>query len=80
MLRDNLNDYFLKMKHFYTQQTETNMTNAEIKFMEMTSNALERIADQLEIANRLKALELKSKRDADLSPETVDDVLMGSYC
>ena len=56
------------------------MTNAEIKFMEMLPNALERIADQLEIANRLKALELKSKRDADLSPEMVDDVLMGRYC
>ena len=53
------------------------MTVLEQRFMETVPHLLGEIAEQLKIANNLKALELKSKRDADLTPEMVDDVMKG---
>lgn len=54
------------------------MTALEQRFMETVPRLLGEIANQIKIANNLKALELKSKRDSDLTPEMVDDALLGN--
>ena len=51
------------------------MTALEQRFMETVSWSIRDIAKQLKIMNELKALDLKSKRDADLTPEMVDSIL-----
>ena len=51
------------------------MTTLEQRFMESVPYILKEIAEQLKIANNLKALELKSRRDPDLTPEMVDSAL-----
>ena len=54
------------------------MTALEQRFMESVPYILKEITEQLKIANKLKSLELKSKRDSDLTPEIVDDALRGN--
>ena len=58
------------------------MTVLEQRFMETVPTALMEIARQIKVANNLKALELKSKRDSDimrdLMPEMVDAALRGN--
>lgn len=54
------------------------MTRLEEKFMENVPYYLRKIAEQMNIANKLKALEMKGRLDLrDISPEMVDDVLAG---
>ena len=53
------------------------MTVLEERFMVVVPRLLNEIAEQLKVANRIKALELKSKRDSDLTPEMVDAALHG---
>ncbi len=57
------------------------MTVLEQRFMEAVPHLLDEIAKQLKIANNLKALELKNKRDSDIMrdimPEMVDNALRG---
>ena len=54
------------------------MTALEQRFMESVPYILEEIVEQIKIANYLKALELKSKRDSDLTPEMVDNAFRGN--
>ena len=51
------------------------MTVGEQRFMETVSWALRDIANQLKVANNLKALELKGRQDLAVSPEMVDEAL-----
>ncbi len=51
------------------------MTVIEQRFMEIIPHYLVDIAKQLKIANELKALELKERKDLSLTPEMVDDVI-----
>lgn len=51
------------------------MTVAEQRFMESMPHYFAEIAKQLKIANKLKALELKGRKDLSITPEMVDDAL-----
>lgn len=51
------------------------MTVAEQRFMESMPRYFAEIAEQLKIANQLKALELKGRQDLSITPEMVDDAL-----
>ena len=51
------------------------MTVLEQRFMESVPAMLHEMAEQMKIANRLKALELKGRRDLNVSPEMVDDAM-----
>ena len=54
------------------------MTVAEQRFMESMPHYFAEIAEQLKIANKLKALEMKGRMDLrDVSPEAVDDIVEG---
>lgn len=51
------------------------MTVLEQRFMESLPHYLADIEKQLKIANRLKELELKGRRDLDLTPGMIDEAL-----
>ena len=51
------------------------MTVLEQRFMESLPHYLAEIANQLKIANKLKELELKGRRDLDLTPGMIDEAL-----
>lgn len=51
------------------------MNVLEQRFMESMPHYFAEIAKQLKIANELKALELKSRKDLSLTPEMVDNVI-----
>ena len=54
------------------------MTRLEEKFMETVPYYLHELVEQMKIANKLKALELKGRIDLrDTSVEMVDDALEG---
>lgn len=54
------------------------MTRLEEKFLENVPYYMRKIAEQLKIANKLKALEMKGRLDLrDVSPGMVDDILAG---
>ena len=51
------------------------MTVTEQRFLETVPHYFAEIAKQLKIANELKALELKGRKDLSITPEMVDDAL-----
>ena len=51
------------------------MTVLEQRFMETLPHYVAELAKQLKIANQLKALELKGRKDLSITPEMVDDVI-----
>ena len=53
------------------------MTRLEEKFMENVPYYLRKIAEQMKIANQLKALEMKGRADLSITPEAVDEILKG---
>ena len=53
------------------------MTRLEEKFMENVPYYLRKIAEQMKIANQLKALEMKGRADLSITPTMVDDILAG---
>jgi len=53
------------------------MNVLEQMFMDMMPRAVEEVAKQLKVANKLKALELKGRGDLSITPEMVDDIMEG---
>ena len=53
------------------------MTRLEEKFLENVPYYLRKIAEQMKIANQLKALEMKGRADLSITPTMVDDILAG---
>ena len=51
------------------------MTIGEARYMEVVPRALRDIADQLKVANRLKALELKGRLGLGVTPKMVDEAV-----
>ena len=52
------------------------MTRLEEKDMETVSYYLSKLVEQMKIANKLKALELKGRLDLrDVSPDMVDNIM-----
>lgn len=51
------------------------MNVLEQRFMELLPRVIDEVAKQLKIANKLKALELKGRKDLSITPEMVDDIM-----